>query len=506
MQIKTALLLGGGGLVGKAVARQLLDRGISKIIINSLHINQELHKELSQKYPHAEIIFSTGNIIFPTALKDLSIPQLEKDLANKDHLQKFLYSPLNKELVHQSFIYELINTYKPDLIVDSINIASQLSYVNLFNNSNPLLALTKYMQILFLTLQEYTDTVKFYVKVGTSGTGGMGLNIPYTHGEEQPSQQLLMKSAIAGAQTQLLYLFSRTPNMPNIIEVKPAAAIAWGDIAYGPLRKGSKALKKDQTYITIKLSEDNNEQLDLKPELSSDEIISAPYIDTGENGIFGLEEFRTITHLGQMEFVTPNEIATIITQELEGKATGHNMMSGFAQNVLGPTYEAGYLRSSTIQKLAKIVEETKTDSIAFEFLGPPRLTKLLFEAHLILKVSHEKEDIKDPHQLQVDLREYLLQNKDLLMTLLSTGIPVLLDEDLNLLRGSKVLVKSSTTEKSQLENVVQSGWVDLRKSNIEVWLERLKAFTSNKPEEELLPGNLAAYIFETEQNGNRIFR
>ena len=25
---------------------------------------------------------------------------------------------------------------------------------------------------------------KAYVKVGTSGTGGMGLNIPYTHSEE----------------------------------------------------------------------------------------------------------------------------------------------------------------------------------------------------------------------------------------------------------------------------------------------------------------------------------
>jgi hypothetical protein len=34
-----------------------------------------------------------------------------------------------------------------------------------------------------------------YVKIGTSGTGGMGLNIPYTHSEEKPSRVLLSKSA-----------------------------------------------------------------------------------------------------------------------------------------------------------------------------------------------------------------------------------------------------------------------------------------------------------------------
>ena len=42
--------------------------------------------------------------------------------------------------------------------------------------------------------------------MGTTGTGGMGLNIPYTHSEERPSRVLLSKSAMAGAQSMLLFL------------------------------------------------------------------------------------------------------------------------------------------------------------------------------------------------------------------------------------------------------------------------------------------------------------
>ena len=74
--------------------------------------------------------------------------------------------------------------------------------------------------------------VKLYLKVGTAGTGGMGLNIPYTHSEERPSRVLLAKSAVAGAQSLLLFLMARTPDGPVIKEIKPTAAIAWKKIAY----------------------------------------------------------------------------------------------------------------------------------------------------------------------------------------------------------------------------------------------------------------------------------
>ena len=51
-----------------------------------------------------------------------------------------------------------------------------------------------------------------YLKVGTTGTGGMGLNIPYTHSEDKPSRKLLAKNETAFGHTGLLFLLARTPN------------------------------------------------------------------------------------------------------------------------------------------------------------------------------------------------------------------------------------------------------------------------------------------------------
>lgn len=64
---------------------------------------------------------------------------------------------------------------------------------------------------------------RLYLKVGTTGTGGMGLNIPYTHSEDRPSAKLMTKTAVAFAHTGLLFLMARTDRGPAVKEVKPAA-------------------------------------------------------------------------------------------------------------------------------------------------------------------------------------------------------------------------------------------------------------------------------------------
>jgi hypothetical protein len=39
------------------------------------------------------------------------------------------------------------------------------------------------------------------------------------------------------------------------------------------------------------------------------------FIDTGENGLFSRGEFEAIATPGQMEFVTPEEIADVVVRE-----------------------------------------------------------------------------------------------------------------------------------------------------------------------------------------------
>jgi hypothetical protein len=43
---------------------------------------------------------------------------------------------------------------------------------------------------------------------------------------------------------------------------------------------------------------------------ATDEVLEAVYIDTGEDGIFSMEEFALVTTAARMEFVTPEEIAS----------------------------------------------------------------------------------------------------------------------------------------------------------------------------------------------------
>src|SRR5688500_3099765 len=174
--------------------------------------------------------------------------------------------------------------------------------------------LIRHIQVLYRGMMDAGTRV--YVKVGTSGTGGMGLNIPYTHSEERPSRVLLSKSALAGAHSMLLFLMARTPGAPITKEVKPAAAIAWKRIEHGPiLRRGVPIRLVDARPRPLGATLSSFEPAAAR---ERDEVLETVFIDTGENGIFSLEEFAMLTTAEQMEFVTPEEIARTVAFEIEG--------------------------------------------------------------------------------------------------------------------------------------------------------------------------------------------
>src|SRR5260370_7390739 len=76
---------------------------------------------------------------------------------------------------------------------------------------------------------------RLYLKIGTTGTGGMGLNIPYTHSEDKPSAQLITKTAVAFAHTGLLFLMARTAGGPIVKEIKPGGMIGYADVVFRPI-------------------------------------------------------------------------------------------------------------------------------------------------------------------------------------------------------------------------------------------------------------------------------
>src|SRR5438046_3692854 len=87
-----------------------------------------------------------------------------------------------------------------------------------------------------------------------------------------------------------------------------------------------------------------------------------------------------------MEFITAEEVAEYAVMELEGRPTGRDIVAALDGATAGPTYRAGVLRAHALDRLHELERQSHTRTVAYEMLGPPRLTQLLFESHLCARL------------------------------------------------------------------------------------------------------------------------
>ena len=558
----TVLVLGGWGLVGSAVCRKLMEFNPARIIVTSLkqHEAEEAVKELFLLYPDSptdRFIPWWGNVFTRTLWKDLPREDILKDSEKRRILVDDCIDELNTEILHTSALYDVLITYNPDAVIDCINTATAIAYQDIYAGARKILKetddnqhassetverlvaslyvpqLTRHIQILYKGLVDAKTTV--YLKVGTSGTGGMGLNIPYTHSEEQPSRVLLAKAAVAGAQTLLLFLTARTPNGPIVKEIKPSATIAWKRIGYGQVMRKGKLIPLED--MLPKHAKETNGQFsfnDTQHIIDTGDHVKSVFIDTGENGIFSRAEFQTISALGQMEIVTPEEIADTVVFELRGGNTGLDVINALDASVMGPTYRGGIMRNDAMSQLNALEKQYDVHSVAFEMLGPPRLSKLLFEANLLKRIAHSLESVSSMTAIELSKKAETLniENQSLRSEMLSVGLVILMSDGEKYLRGSDVKIPAFRGENSleinthSIKQWCYEGWIDLRPSNFEQWQERIirikKEVQLIAPDDtssrhyygkhywadfnEIDEGKLAAWIFEREDKGWRFKR
>ncbi|MFA6457460.1 MAG: polysaccharide biosynthesis protein [Bacteroidota bacterium] len=515
---KTVLVLGGWGLVGSAICRKLMEEKPKKIILTSLKESEakDACETMRKEYPKAGKNFFVpwwGNIFVRNEFKDLTREEILSDSHKRAKFLDDIINELTKEVLERSALFQLVNKYKPDVVIDCINSATAIAYQDIFQSSRDVmiamknnaanvnevverLLATQYTPQLIRHVQIFYRSMNIaktstYVKIGTSGTGGMGLNIPYTHSEEKPSRVLLSKSVVAGAHTMLLFLMGRTPDAPITKEIKPTGAIAWKKIAYGEIAKRGKPIdlydcppdKGIELKGKFKLKLDGNVH-------KTGHRLKSVFIDTGENGIFSRGEFEAIATPGQMEFVTPEEIADSVLYEIRGGNTGHDIINALDNATLAPTYRAGFMFQGALEKMKQLEKEHNTNSVAFEMLGPPRLSKLLYEAHLLKKVYGTVNVVlKTPaKKISDDVTEYLTHDEALRSQIISIGIPILLPDGKTLLRGNEVKIPAYrginelNITPASIEEWAHAGWIDLRSANMEQWRQRL---TDIKKEVEL---------------------
>jgi hypothetical protein len=383
--------------------------------------------------------------------------------------------------------------------------------------SIPLPQLIRHVQIMLECLRR--GETEAYAKIGTSGTGGMGLNIPYTHSEERPSRTLLAKSAVAGAHTLLLFLVARTPGAPATMEIKPTAAIAWREIGWGAIRRRGQAIRKVDCPAPLALDAAFANGAEGWEDQGA--VLESVYADLGENGQLSRDEFETLTAVGQMEFITPEEVAGYVVQELLGHPTGRDVMTALDASTAGPTYQGGVLRQAAIERLMALETEHDQRSVAFECLGPPRLSKMLFEAHVYsqLRPSVTALADSDANALAKEASRLLADNAELRSTIVSVGLPIILP-DRQVYRGATVIVPP---ESGAIEPAVSRGWVDMRPEGCGIWIARAQRICDESrsreqgsgssvdwaaiaPDDPINPAAFATWIFRTEDGGERIKR
>jgi hypothetical protein len=357
-----------------AMCRELLERHPREIQIHSLRMEEsEKAREELAPFAGSTLISASAGDVFGLIQGGTRRERIRAQLGRLDgeDLQTFV-------------LYDLLTRSNPDVVIDCVNTATGIAYRDIFGAAERVLGqlegaslaegevetllealymprLIRHIQVLYNGMID--GGTRVYVKIGTTGTGGMGLNIPYTHSEEKPSRTLLSKSAMAGAQSMLLFLMGRTPGAPITKEIKPAAAIGWKKIGYGPIVRGGRAIRMvDATPQPI------------GARFSTEDPNAAPERD---------EEFHNV-------FI-----------DIEGGNTGHDIVNALDSAVLGPTYRAGILRHWAIDRMTALEKEHGAHSVAFEMLGPPKNSKLLFEAHLLRAAFKSMSAVREATPEQV---------------------------------------------------------------------------------------------------------
>ncbi len=558
------LVLGGAGLVGSQIVREIARQlEPERVVVASLfrgEVREFLH-DVRREFPQIEFVGAWGDVFVSEEFRLERRRRLLLSRTRRDQLYQDLFGEL-EAAYGRSALVQLIQQYQPNVIVDSINTATAISYQDVASLSKKTYDLLQELRqivdhedlagldALGKALEQNVSTLlislsvpqlirhiqmmhkammdvgtRLYLKIGTTGTGGMGLNIPYTHSEDRPSAKLMSKTAVAFAHTGLLFLMARTPGGPLVKELKPAAMIGYRRVSYKTVKvRGQPQFRymsrEDVLDGRLTLRGDENQY----PRLGK---LHMAGVDTGENGFFARGEFETITHINQMEFITPEEIAQQAVLEIKGSNTGYDIIAGLDSSILDPSYRAGVLRQTALDKLARIEEETHSHSVALGQLGPPQLSKLLYEAHLLkLKYGTLRAVIQTPaSELSETLFDFLAENEDLRTQITSIGLPILAPDGLRLIRGPRINIPESiyheiTIENGAIDIWARKGWVDLRPSNFLAWQDRFQRMrrtqhmlhtrgTSSVTMKTYLPetieiGAVIAWLFNNDALGYRI--
>lgn len=594
------LCLGGAGQTGKEVCRQLMEKGVEAVILHDLETPrcEAVIRDLRAAVPGAagtELVASAGNLFhpasmgtwrfvpgggrFPRVCRESPPPGGVAPEDRSDLLESLLDSRLGAfrpEIVRASLIWNLVENYRPQVIVDAINTATVLGYRgdtiqtgrDITELSHRILAtlregsadplpvealagraaalapeasarLTRDLMrawLASLRMTAFLDTamlIRFvqclhalflgeggtavpgfqrYVKVHTTGLGGMGFNIRYTHGDTgEPglSTKLLGKVCATGSFTQLLLTLAHTPGC-DVRVVVPATLVGWVDPGDAqirgerqrwdergplfdrgplPLVDSEEPVPCDGSLSLFQALRDSDRRVS-----ETGEVLEVPYLSSGENNPYAVEDIQAVSALGQMGCVTKEEVSLAVLDCIAGDSR-YDILAAIDSALLLPTRSAAIERDRHIQSVRSRRppgSRHRLPSVSLANLGPTT-AKLLYEIEILRACFGTVERVaREATEMDMTLGacSYILEEGEgalLRRQILSLGIPIFLRKGpgkAGLLLGRRLLFpdprdRAGLDRKLDPDDpVVQSwlarGWIDLSGPRMAWWKARFQ--------------------------------
>lgn len=448
-QNKRILVLGGTGLVGRNTVIALLKYGVRHLGVVGLSNDKGWEKlEEIEHYKIRKVKEYKCNLLLPSQFRQYLFKTVVTQ-GNYDNLSRILNLNRGKDQIRKEPLYKIIHNFRPDYIIDCVNIATQCAYLNkssstIKNIGIGYFLLLHYYQVLYYLLcwdfwKKEKIKVRKYIKIGTTGIGGMGFDILFTHGEEHPSLSLLTKVAMAGAQTNILFAMSNSRGIANIQEIIPATSIFQ--------LSGFDTANKE--------------------------------IDGGESKGYALEEFRLLTDQKQMGVIDALELTKIIVVALRFNGSHYDSLNALKRSRVSSSSKSFSMRRKILQSWLNDLDRLRMVSVAHGNLGPQRVSKLLFEIFLVLGFYRKNKKSFwsiSPLKIQKNIIAHISHESSLRKEI----------QQANLLVSTTTTRNLTTLDKC----------IDLTIKNITRWRKVLWTLGVQKKRKFLYAGNVLAHLIE----------
>ncbi len=489
MKFNNVLIL-GSGQIGKEVARRLLEKEPDLMVIHNLRKEEtETCVENFEKiFKNTKFVKSYGDTFMPYNLN--KVYDMKEKLEHQDELINFFYSDLDEEVLKKSTVYQLVAKYNPDIIVDAMNsgtvlgshfnpdeikreiandsVAKDVYVTHLLNDYTQ--KAVNFVLSVKLAMEEFK--VKKFIKVSTTGLGGMGMNMPYTHGDTPKSSlsyALMGKISASGTLHQLLWRLASDVDL-DISLIIPSTYVGYDSAKFEPIETDIGLIKKFEKFENKKLAV--GEKLSYANGDEKDEYLEFPVVRAGENHVYSLYELNALTAIGQMEAITKEEVADAVIEDLFGKRR-RNMLYEMDKASLGPTYAGCAMAEKSKNEIKELMDKHNVTSIATGNLGATS-AKDLYELYLIKCVCETVDKLRNCNSelIHKSICEYLNDNPELVVEMVSLGLPVV-KEDKEIYIGKYSLYPSVkddlTVTEERLEHWISTAWVDVRIDAVEKW-------------------------------------